>query len=236
MKLIKQRNKLEIKNYDFKEQNTCKRHSTLLPNTVRCIIAGPSGCGKTNVMIALLEHENGLRFQNVYIYSKSLFQSKYMYLKTLLEPIKEIGYYAYNDNAEIKKPNEARHNSIFIFDDVACDKQDIIKEYFSMGRHKAIDCFYICQSYARIPKHLIRDNVNILILFKQDDLNLKHVYLDHVNTDMTYENFKDLCSFCWRDKYDFIVINKDSDINMGRYCKGFDQYIIKNKSNVNQGS
>lgn len=228
MQFVKQNNKLNVKNYDFENSNNYQRHSALLPSTVRCIIAGPSGCGKTNVMIALLEHENGLRFQNIYIYSKSLFQPKYVYLKKLLEPIKELGYFAYNDNVQIKKPSEAKYNSIFIFDDVACDNQDIIREYFSMGRHKAIDCFYICQTYARIPKHLIRDNVNFLILFKQDELNLKHVYMDHVNTDMSYEKFKNMCSSCWHDKYDFIVIDKDSDLNGGRYRKGFDQYIINN--------
>ncbi|KAL6256683.1 hypothetical protein P5V15_012802 [Pogonomyrmex californicus] len=48
-----------------------------------------------------------------------------------------------------------------------------------MGRHSNVDCFYLCQTYARIPKHLIRDKANLLILFKQDGTNLKHVYNDH---------------------------------------------------------
>ena len=29
-------------------------------------------------------------------------------------------------------------------------------------------------------------------MFKQDDTNLKHVYNDHVNTDMSYEDFYEL--------------------------------------------
>ena len=53
-----------------------------------------------------------------------------------------------------------------------------------MGRHRLIDCFYLCQTYAQIPKHLIRDNLNFLVLFRQDEMNLKHIYGDHVNTDM----------------------------------------------------
>lgn len=227
MQLVKQKNTLNVKNYDF--DGYCGincRHSSLLPSTVRCIIAGPSGCGKTNVMIALLEHENGLRFENIYIYSKSLFQPKYMYLQKLMEPIVGLGYYQYNENAQIKPPIDAKNNSVFIFDDIACDSQDIIREYFSMGRHKAIDCFYICQTYARIPKHLIRDNTNFLILFKQDDLNLKHAYLDHVNSDMSYEAFKNMCSFCWQDKHGFMVVDKESEVGAGRYRKGFDHFII----------
>jgi len=42
-----------------------------------------------------------------------------------------------------------------------------------MGRHKNIDSFYLCQTYS--PKHLIRDNANFIIMFKQDDLNMRHI-------------------------------------------------------------
>jgi len=65
-----------------------------------------------------------------------------------------------------------------------------------MGRHVNVDCFYFCQTYARIPKHLIRDNANLLILFKQDYTNLKHVYNDHVN--MSYDEFCLSCRDCWQ--------------------------------------
>uniref|UniRef100_A0A2S2Q5E5 Uncharacterized protein n=1 Tax=Sipha flava TaxID=143950 RepID=A0A2S2Q5E5_9HEMI len=39
-----------------------------------------------------------------------------------------------------------------------------------------IDVCYMAQSYARVPKHLIRDNSNFIVLFKQDETNLKHAY------------------------------------------------------------
>lgn len=230
MRVVKQAQSLNVKNYDFDGGGEKLRHSVLLPSTVRCLVAGPSGCGKTNVLIALLEHPNGLRFENIYIYSKSLYQPKYIYLENLLKPIHNVGYFPHNDSTDIVKPSDAKYNSIFIFDDVACNKQDIIREYFCMGRHKAIDCFYLCQTYTRIPKHLIRDNANFIILFKQDDMNLKHVYADHVGTDMTYEQFKNICSFCWRDKYGFLVISKENNLNDGRYRKNFDSYmLISNK-------
>ena len=94
-----------------------------------------------------------------------------------------------------------------------------------MGRHKLVDCFYLCQTYTRMPKHLIRDNANLLILFKQDDLNLKHIYNDHVGADITFDQFKNMCAMCWSNNYEFLVINKECDINNGRYRKGFDHYI-----------
>jgi len=55
------------------------RHGIVLclPNTIRALIVGPSNCGKTNIMLSLIENPNGLKFENVYIVSKSLYQPKY---------------------------------------------------------------------------------------------------------------------------------------------------------------
>ena len=225
-KIIKQKTVLHVDNHDLvPHKSNDVKHSKLLPSTIRSIIAGPSNCGKTNVMLSLLQHPNGLKFQNVYLYSKSLYQPKYVYLAKLLRPIKNLGYYAFSNSETIIPPIKAKPHSVFIFDDVACDKQDVIREYFSMGRHNNIDCFYLCQTYARIPKHLIRDNANVLILFKQDDLNLHHIYADHVGTDMSFDNFKNLCSYCWRKPFGFLSIFKDNNINDGRYRHCFDKYI-----------
>lgn len=223
-KIIKQKTSLKVDDHDLNEAKDSK-HSVLFPLTMRCIIAGPSNCGKTNTMLSLLEHPNGLKFENVYLYSKSLYQPKYVYLKNLLKPIQGIGYYAFSNGENIITPSKAKPNSVFIFDDVACDKQNIIRDYFSMGRHNNIDCFYLCQTYTRIPKHLIRDNANVLIIFKQDDLNLRHIYADHVGTDMSFENFKGLCSYCWKKPFKFLSIFKDQNINDGRYRYCFDNYI-----------
>ena len=95
-----------------------------------------------------------------------------------------------------------------------------------MDRHANVDYFYLCQTYARIPKHLIRDNANLLILFKQDGTNLKYVYNDHVNTDMSYDEFCTLCRDCWQQKYGFLVIDKDSGLTNGRYRKEFNEFAI----------
>lgn len=230
MQLIKQRASLSIRNIDCslmtKSNKMYHKHSILLPNSIRCIICGPSNCGKTNVIIGLLENPNGLRFQNVYIYSRSLYQPKYEYLKKMLATIKEISCYMFSSNETVIPPEEVKPNSVFIFDDVICDKQNNIKSYFCMGRHKGVDCFYLSQSYTHIPKHLIRENANLIVLFKQDNANLKHIFNDcGISSDMTFEKFKFMCDKCWDQKYNFIVIDLESDTNKGRYRKGFDHYI-----------
>ena len=50
-------------------------------------------------------------------------QPKYRYLENLLASIEEIGYITFFNN-NVLSSNEALPNSIFVFDDVTCDKQD----------------------------------------------------------------------------------------------------------------
>lgn len=225
MRKEKQKLSIKLDNFDFQTTGIRKRHSELLPNTIRAIICGPSNSGKTNVMLSLLIDPNGLKFQNVYVYSKSLYQDKYKFLERVLKRVPGVNFHGFTDNDAVVEPENTRPDSIFIFDDVACEKQDKIRNYFCMGRHNAIDSFYLCQTYSKVPKQLVRDNSNMLVLFRQDDMNLKHVYDDHVNTDMTMEKFKSICSECWKDKYGFLVIVKDCDICEGRYRSKFDTYI-----------
>lgn len=230
MRFTKQLADISIRNVDESSHSTkmkSKRHSILLPNSIRCIIAGPSNCGKTNLLVSLIESENGLKFENIYIYSKSLEQDKYKYLRKLLTPLKSIGYFTFASSDKVIAPSTAKVNSVMIFDDVICDKnQENMKQYYCLGRHRNIDCFYLTQNYTRVNKHLIRDNCNFLVLFRQDDMNLKHVFNDMgVACDMKFDKFRDFCLECWKDKFGFAVIDLDSDLNHGRYRKGFSSYL-----------
>lgn len=229
MELLRQRKRLRVRNFDKLVCDNLmekKKHSDLLPNNVRCIISGPSSSGKTNLMFNLLFDLNGLHFQNVYVFSKSLYQPKYIFLEKLLSEIPMIGYYTFSENEDVIHPNEVKSNSVMIFDDIACERQNNITNYFTMGRHNNVDVFYLCQTYSKVPKQLIRDNANLIIIFCQDELNLKHIYSDHVNTDMEFDKFKEICGKAWlSSRKGFLVINKECDINYGRYRIGFDAYI-----------
>lgn len=225
MKLIKQHTSLNVNHINLGDSDNHIRHSILLPNTIRCIICGPSNCGKTNVVLSLLLHENGLKFQNLYLYSKTNFQPKYKFLREVIKRVHQVKFHEFHDNKEVIAPDEALTNSVFIFDDVACENQINIRNYFSMGRHKHIDCFYLCQTYSKIPKQLLRDNANFLIIFKQDDVNLKHIYEEHVSSDMSWNQFKNICKTVWREPYNFVSICKDSSLNNGRYRQNLDSFF-----------
>lgn len=226
MKFVKQRESLNLDTICSIQKDNVLRHGKLLPNTIRCVICGPSNCGKTNLMIGLLLHVDALRFHNLYIYSKSLYQPKYVFLEKVINMVPSVSLHKYSENDEVIPSSAAKPNSIIIFDDVACENQSNIRDYFAMGRHKNIDCFYLNQTYTKIPKQLIRDNSNLIVLFKQDDINLKHVYEEHVCSDMSWVQFRDMCSKVWKTPYSYVVINKDCEKNKGCYRKNFDTFVI----------
>ena len=78
MRFVRQPQTIQVTNFDDKvdlmHENNLRKHGNMLPNSIRGIICGPSNCGKTNVLISLLESPHGVRFENVYVYSKSLQQ------------------------------------------------------------------------------------------------------------------------------------------------------------------
>lgn len=226
MKFIKQPSSLNVEKICTYTETKKLRHGKLLPNSIRCLVCGPSNCGKTNLVIGLLLHENGLNFRNVYVYSKTLHQSKYIFLENVLKMVPGTSMEKFRDNEDVLSPLSAKPNSVIIFDDVACENQSNMRDYFAMGRHRNIDSFYLNQTYSKVPKQLVRDNANLLILFKQDEVNLRHVYDEHVNTDMSWLDFRELCSKIWDEPYNYLVINKDCAKNNGCYRKMFDTFVV----------
>jgi hypothetical protein len=231
MKFMRQPKRIEIQNFDRMcgQKTDRRRHGPLLPDTVRCLAVGASGLGKTNAIFNLLFHRNGLRFNNLYIFSKTLGQPKYELLKRIMHGLPKIGFFMHSDNDEVMHPSEARPHSVIVFDDISLERQNNVKNYFCFGRHHTIDCIYIAQSYASIGKHMVRDNANVVILFRVDDLNLKHVYSDHVGSDMTFDKFKEICATIWNSDDEnraFVTIVKDYPRDAGRYRKNFDTYMV----------
>lgn len=71
---------------------------------------------------------------------------------------------------------------------------------------------------------MLRENANLIVLFRQDAMNLKHVFSDHVCPDMTFQQFKEACGTCWKRPFGYFVIDKECDIKEGRYRRGFTEF------------
>ena len=223
MRFVTQRVRfLPINVHSDRENVKASRHGSLFPDSIRCVICGPSSCGKTNLLMSLLLSPSGLKFKNIYLFGKTLHQPKYQYLRRVLNHVPEIKFNVFNDSTDL--PQNAEPNTVCIFDDVTMEDQRNIGLYYSYGRHQHLDCFYLAQNYTRINKHLIRTNLNFLILFEQDELTLKHVYDDHISSaDLDFHEFKKMCKLCWKEPYGYLVVDKTS--TDGRYRKGLDVFI-----------
>ena len=215
----------------------CGNHAEIFPRNIFCVIAGSMGSGKTNLMVNLLLQENEINYSDVYIYSPTLHQPAYIYLKHSYE-LKEkiiknktkqsvkIAHFCdpaekqLMDSVELDK----KLNHVMIFDDVMLDDQSAIKKYFCSGRHSNVNVFYLVQSLHKIAKHCIRENAKIFILFKQkqnrnknSNKTLKYFHETHISGDMDFKELKQFCDNAWMKKHGFVVFNSWDTAYCGRY-------------------
>ena len=55
-----------------------------------------------------------------------------------------------------------------------------------------------------------------------------HVYNDHVSSDMTKEEFRNVCKLAWEKPYGFVVVNLTSNKDNGKYRIELDTFYIPN--------
>ena len=208
-------------------------HAPYFPKTIFCVIAGATGCGKTNLIANFLLRDKILDYSTVYIYSPTLHQPTYKYIKeyyqNLESHVKEkfgitvkVAHF-FDSDEEIKDPTQLdpKQRHVMIFDDVMNADQSKIKDYFCRGRHNNVNVFYLCQSLHKIQKHCIRENANVFILFKQDDKTLKYFHETHVSGDMDLKEFKTFCDEAWSAKHGFVVINLWEEAYCRRYIGNY---------------
>ena len=108
-------------------------------------------------------------------------------------------------------------NCCVVFDDMLDSNQKLIDPLFTRGRHNDLDVYYLAQSYFDLPKRTIRNDSNIIFLFQQTLKDVEHIYRDIAGFDMSYDEFKSLCREAWKEKYNYLLINRLEDKNGSRY-------------------
>ena len=182
--------------------------------TNRTLIVGPSFCGKTHLLlnklrlIRLEDPEKQIR-----IITRSPEQYEFI----------DIGGVSVEENVG---DLEEYRGCCVVFDDMLDSNQKLIDPFFTRGRHKSCDVYYLCQSYFDAPKKTVRNNSNIIILFQQTLKDVEHIHRDISGFDMSYEEFKSLCREAWNEKFNYLLINRLEDKNGSRYR-------ICNESNPN---
>ena len=231
---------IDYSKYYEKTLNAAK-HAPFFPQNIFAVIAGSTGCGKTNLLVNLLFNPGYLDYGSAYIYSPTLYQPAYKYVKDRYKETENaiwtnckkkvtIGHF-FDVDEEIKDPKELdpNINHIMVFDDVMLSDQTKIKEYFCRGRHNNVNVFYLCQSLHKIAKHCIRENANVFILFHQDGKTLKYFHETRLSGDMDFKEFKNFCDTAWAKKHGFVVINTWEEPYCGRYISNYEDIYTSNK-------
>ena len=105
-----------------------------------------------------------------------------------------------------------------VFDDMLLSKQGSnIILFFTGGRHQHNDIYYVSQSYFNLPNNTIRDNSNIIILFKQTLRDIILLFHDIAALDINLEEWKQLCRKAWGNDCKYLQIDRLAKIGEGRY-------------------
>ena len=135
----------------------------------------------------------------------------------------------FSDCTAIPDPRDLdkKENNLLILDDCMLGPQNKAEAYYTRGRHNNCDTFYISQNYFRLPRHSIRENANLFMLFPQDNKNLSHIHADHCGDDMSLNEFREFCGSVWNAAgYNFVVIDLTSNKFNGKYRMNLDRFYI----------
>ena len=118
----------------------------------------------------------------------------------------------YESAEDVPDPRElsSEKNNLMVFDDLLLEKQITCESYYVRQRHSNVDCFYLAQNYFKLPRQTIRENANFICLFPQDMKNLNHVFDDHVVSDVTKEEFRQICKTAWEKQHGLVIIDLSS--------------------------
>ena len=105
----------------------------------------------------------------------------------------ECNFYQSAEDVPDARELSSEKKNLMVFDDLLLEKQNICEPYYVRGRHSNVDCFYLAQNYFKLSRQTIRENAYFICLFPQDLKNLNHIFDDHVGSDMTKEEFRQLC-------------------------------------------
>ena len=186
----------------------------------RILLIGGSGSGKANLLLNLIENQPDI--DEIYLYAKDLYESKYQYLINKREGVginhfnDSIAFIDYsNDMHDVYKNiddyNPDKENKILIvFDDMIADMihnkklNSIVTESFIRGRKLNISLVFITKSYFKVPKDVRLNTSHFFIAKIPNKRELQQIATNY-SSDISTEDFINIYRECTAEPYSFLV-------------------------------
>ena len=140
----------------------------------------------------------------------------------------ECNFYQSAEDVPDTRELSSEKKNLVVFYDLLLEKQNTYESYYVKGRHSNVDCFYLAQNYFKLVRQTIRENANFICLFPHDLKNLNHIFDDHVGSDMTKEEFEQLCKAAWEKQHGCVIIDLSSKKHNGKYRSGLNEFYVSN--------
>ena len=239
---------MEVSNVFSINSTKSKKHSPLLPSSLRLLLCGACGAGKTNLLFNMLLNDAWLDFESLIIVGQSLFQPEYILLRECLEAgltkkesrecfaakkmifvgkrEQKIKFAFYSSEHQLPNPEDLdKGKNLLVFDDCLMCNQNTIMKYFVQGRHKGCDMIYLTQSYFSLDRRLIRNNSNFIIFFSQPLKSVSHLHRDFCS-EIPFEEFNELCKHIWKKDHSFLCVDLTSSITDGKFRENFEKFYF----------
>ena len=176
------------------------------------------------VIIRLFENKDKITYLSISSISVANETAKNIWDKSDVE----CTFYESAEDVSDHRELRSEKKNLMVFDDLLHGKENTCESYYVRGRHSNVDCFYLAQNNCKLPaKQSERTRISYC-LFPQDLKNLNHIFEDHVGSNMTKKEFRQLCKTAWEKQHGFVIIDISSKKNNDKYRSGLGEFYISN--------
>jgi len=214
-------------------------HELLPKHPCRLLICGGSGQGKSNLALNML-YKPMLVFQRLYCFSSMLQQPKYKFLKRHYDTldkmverecgIKQKTIMRWQDTLKgidsLLDEMDTEYKNLIMIDDFSMTpskaEQNAIDVLYTKCRHKNCSIMILTQLYFRPPAtRPVRNNITMAILFQNYNSRELQLLQTELGSDLPRGEFRKLYNYILSKKFNFMVIDNETDDKRKRYRSGF---------------